>query len=102
MAEDLTSLDLEPHCTLIVTHQHMLSDTPAGAMTVLRPTIKGQKVDGGPDPGNPCPFPEIVKIIHSLAYEITQSIKTNHPTFGGHSRLLRPTAFCLWNVYLSE
>ena len=49
----------------------MLNDTPTSAMTVLRLAIKGQKVSGGPIPGNPCPFPKIVGI--------TQPIKTNHP-----------------------
>ena len=35
---------------------------------------KGQKVGGGPIPGNLCPFPKIIGIIHSLAYEITLPI----------------------------
>ena len=54
-------VDLEFHYTLIVTRQ--LNDMPTGAMTVPRPTIKGQKVGSGPIPGNPHPFPEIVGII---------------------------------------
>ena len=41
----------------------MLSDIPTGAMAVLKPTIKGQKVYSGPVPGNPHPFPEIGEII---------------------------------------
>ena len=36
-----------------------------GAIAVLRPTMKGQ-VDGGPIPGNPCPFPKIVEIVLPL------------------------------------
>ena len=64
----------------------MLSDTPTSAMTVLRLTIKGQKVGSGPIPGNLCPFPKIVGIILSLiAYEITQPIKTNYSIFWGQS-----------------
>ena len=59
-------LDLEPHCTLIVIYQHMLSDTPTSTMAVPRLTIKGQKVGAGPIPGNPCPFSKIVGIILPL------------------------------------
>ena len=66
MAEDWTSLDLEPHYTFVAIHQHMLSDTPTGTITVLRLTIKGQRVGGGPIPGNPRPFPKIFGIIFSL------------------------------------
>jgi len=44
----------------------MLNDKPTGAMTVLRPTIKGQKAGGGPIPGNPHLFPEIVGILLPL------------------------------------
>ena len=35
-------------------------------MTVLKPTMKGQKVGGGPILGNPCPFSKIVGIILPL------------------------------------
>lgn len=34
----------------------LLNDTPAGAMVLPRLTIKGQKVGGGPIPGNPHPL----------------------------------------------
>ena len=45
----------------------------------LRATITDQKVVGGTIPGNLSLFPEIVEIIlHLLAYEIIQPIKTNH------------------------
>ena len=58
----------------------MLSGTPKGAMTVPRLTTEGQKVGGGPVPGDPCPFSKVVGVILPLlAYEITQPIKTNHP-----------------------
>ena len=51
-------------------------------MTVLRLTMKGQKVGSGPVPGNPCLFPHIVGItLHALACEITQSIKKTSPNF---------------------
>ena len=36
-------VDLELQYTLIVSHQHMLTDTSTGATTVLRLTIKGPK-----------------------------------------------------------
>ena len=57
-------MDLEPHYMLIVIH--LLNDTPTGATTVSRLTIKVQKVDGGPIPGNPYHF-----LTTHLAYEIT-------------------------------
>ena len=57
-------VDLEPHHTLIVIYQ--LNDTPIGAMTVPRLTIKDQKVGGGPILGNLRPFPQIVGIILPL------------------------------------
>ena len=44
----------------------MLHDLSTGAMTVPRPTIKGQKVGGDPIPGNLHPFPKIVGIILPL------------------------------------
>ena len=51
---------------LIVIHYQMLNDTPTRAMTVLRLTIKGQKVGGGPIPGNLHPFSKIIGIILPL------------------------------------
>jgi len=44
----------------------MLNDTATSAMTVLRPTIIGQKVGSGPGPGNLCPFSQTVGIILPL------------------------------------
>ena len=44
----------------------IINDTPTGAMTVPRPTIKDQQVCGGPIPGNPHPFPKITGILVSL------------------------------------
>ena len=52
----------------------MLNDTPARAMTILRPTGKGQRVGSGPTPENPGLFPKIVGIIillTSLLYCLT-------------------------------
>jgi len=57
-------------------------------MIVPRLTIKGQKVGGGPFPGNVHTFSKTVGIIlssHSLAYEITLPIKSTHPIFLGLS-----------------
>jgi len=42
----------------------MLNDTATGPMTIQRPIIKSQS--GGPIPGNPHPFPQIVGIILPL------------------------------------
>ena len=39
---------------------------PTGSMTILRPTIKGQKVGSSPIPGDPLPFSQIARIILSL------------------------------------
>ena len=62
-------------------------------VTVLRLTIKDQIVGGGPIPWNPCLFPEIIEIIlHSLALEIIQSLKTNH--FEACHFLKWPTSVC--------
>ena len=38
---------------LIAIHQHMLNETPIGAMTIPWLTIKGPKVGGGTIPGYP-------------------------------------------------
>ena len=53
-------VDLKPHYMLTVTT--LANDTFTGAMTVLRPIIKGQKVGGDPISGNPCPLPKTVRI----------------------------------------
>ena len=67
-------------------------------MTVLRLSIKGQKVSGGPVPGTSAPFPKQLEYSsHSTAFEITQLYKN-----AGAFRLLRWTTVCLWSVYLSE
>ena len=55
------SMELEPHHMLVVTHQ--LNDTPTGAMTAPRLTIKNREVGGGPILGNPLRFPRITGII---------------------------------------
>ena len=52
------TLSSNAHCNTLA--------TPPSAMTVLRPTIKGQKVGSGPVPGNLGPFPKIVGIIFPL------------------------------------
>ena len=44
----------------------MLNDIPSGSITVLRPTIKGQTMGGGPIPRNPHSFPKIIRIILPL------------------------------------
>ena len=49
----------------------MLNDIPTGTMIAWRPTVKDPKVGGIPILASLCPFPEIVGIIHLLAYEIT-------------------------------
>lgn len=53
----------------------MLNDTPARAMTILRPTGKGQKVRSDPTPENPGLFPKIVGIIIPLTSLL------NYPTY---------------------
>jgi len=94
----------------------MLSDTLTGAMTVQRPTIKGQKVGGAPIPGNCHSFSKIVRIsLPFISIWNYQPIKTNHPPYLWLFSLFKKTlcpgvaslAFwdgphCLWNVYLSR
>ena len=76
-----------------------LNGTSTGAMTVPSLSIKCQKGGSGSMPGNsPTPFPEIV--FHSLAYEVTQPMKTNHSIFQGNFHLLRWPTFCLWSMFL--
>ena len=59
------------------------------AMTILRSTIKGQKVGGGPVPENPYPFLKRVEITLPLISLWNYSAhKTNHAYFGA-SHLLR-------------
>ena len=66
-------------------------------MTVLKLTIKDQKVGGGPIPGNLHPFPKIVEIILPLIYPAHK----NQP-----HHISGPLAFwdgphsCLWSVFL--
>ena len=47
-------------------HYHKLNDTPTGALTVPRLIIKGQKVGGGPVPGNLHSFSKVVGTILPL------------------------------------
>lgn len=55
-------------------------NTPIRAMTVLRSTIKDQRVGGGPISKNLCSFPTKNGILpHS---ETSQPIKTNTPSPG--------------------
>ena len=85
----------------------MLSDAHISAMTILRPVVKDQKVGGGPIPENLYPFPKIVEIILSLAYDITQPIKTNHGHIAGpltiwdgpHSVCVC-VCVCVWSVFV--
>ena len=57
-------------------------------MTVVSPTMKSQKVDKNPIPGNLYPFPEIVKIIVPLT-----SLR-NYPAYKNEPPLvLGPLAF---------
>ena len=80
-------LDLQPQCTLILTHQAGKT-TSTGTMTDPRPT-KDQKEGYGPTLRNLCHFPKAAGIIsHLLAHEITQLIKANHTIFW-HSFCLR-------------
>ena len=49
-------------------------------MTVLRQTMKGQKVGGGPSSRNPCPFSKLVGVILLLiSLWNYPAHKTNHP-----------------------
>lgn len=48
-----------PQASLYAHCNKLANDRPTGAMMFLSLTIKVQKVDRGPLPGNPCRFPEI-------------------------------------------
>ena len=92
----------------------MLNDTPARAMTILRPTGKGQRVGSGPTPENPGLFPKIVGIIiplTSLLYYLTQVLRPlifwDGPTlptecvFPMASAFLSWPKLCLCNMFIS-
>ena len=78
LAEDSTSVDLEPYYIIIIVHYHMLNDTTAGAMTLQDRLIKDQKMDSSPVPRNSHPSSKVEYSSHSLAYKIILPIKTNH------------------------
>ena len=93
-------VDLEPHYMLIVIYQ--LNDTPTSAMTVLRPTIKGPKVDSDPVPGHLCPFPPNSwnnPPTHQ-SMKLLTPIKTDNPVPWG--LLPSEMAHTLWSMYLPE
>ena len=58
--------------------------------------LKGQGVGGGPNPGNLCPFPQIVGIILPLnnIRNYPAYIKTNHAIFCGRTHRLRWCTHC--------
>ena len=68
-------------------------------MAVSRLTIKGQRVDGGPNPGNLHPFSKRARIILPLISLWNYPTPQNQPP---HISPLRCIAFCLWAVYLSK
>ena len=71
------------------------------AMTILRSTIKGQKVGGGPVPGNPYPFLKRVEITLPLISLWNYSAhKTNHAIFRGLSTFWDSTT--LLSMFLSK
>ena len=90
------------HTLLFLLHISKLSDTPTSTNTDPRPTIKDQRVDSGPIPGNPCSVSP-----HSWNNPLThwsmkcQPIKTTTPYFGV-SRPLRWLRLHLWSVFLSK
>ena len=79
----------------------MLIDTPTGFRTVLNLTLKTQKVGSGLIPGNPHPFPKIVRPFFpliSLRNYQTHKNKLSH--ISGLLSLRRCTTFCLYNVFI--
>ena len=66
----------------------MLNVTPTSTVTVLRPTIKGQKVCGGPIPGNPCPVPKIIGITFPLISRWNYPAHKNYALFQGSLSLI--------------
>ena len=85
MVDESTSARLWASVQFIVTHPQAEWQT-IGTTTVLRLTIKGQKVGGDPVPDNLHPFPKIAAIILPLISPWnTKPIKTTHHIFGGLS-----------------
>ena len=76
------SLPSEPAGKIM--YYHKLNDTPTGALTVPRLIIKGQKVGGGPVPGNLHSFSKVVgTILPLISLWIFPAHKTNHPISQG-------------------
>ena len=72
---------------------------PTGTLTVLRPTIKGQKVAQILEIPTPS-LKWLEQSSHSLAYEITQLVKSNHPIVQGPSPF--EMDHTLWSVFYSQ
>ena len=72
-------VDLELQYTLIVSHQHMLTDTSTGATTVLRLTIKGPKWVVAQFLEISTPSPKQLDSSHLLACEVTHPYKNSQP-----------------------
>lgn len=101
MAEDLISRRPWPHYILTVIHQN-LNDARTGAMIIRRLIIKAKKVDGGPTPGNPRPFPIAVGIflpLFSLWNNPAHTIKSPLSLGPFSPAEMAPT---LWSTYLPE
>ena len=89
-----TKMDLDPQSASEMTHPEARDSSKA--------LLKDQGVGGGPNPGNLRPFPTIGGIVlHSLAYEITQPLKTNHATFRDCCALPSVMAHTVYGVRFS-
>ena len=87
-------MDLDPQSASEMTHPEELDSSKA--------LLNDQGVGGGPNPGNLRPFPTIGGIaLHSLAYEITQPLKTNHATFRDCCALPSVMAHTVYGVRFS-
>ena len=81
-------VDLESHYMFTAIHQ--LHDITTGAMAILRPTMKGQKMCRGPIHGNLCPFSKIAGIILPLISLWNDQIHKKYPI-----HILTPLIFSL-------
>ena len=74
---------------------------PIVTRTVLRSTIKGQKVGGGPIPGNPHTFLEIAgKIFPLISLGNWPTHKNSPPHILGPTHLFPEMPHTLWSVFL--
>ena len=66
----------------------------------LQGSVRRPRPGQWPSTCRPLPLPQLACSSHSLAYAVTQSVKTNHATLLGRTHPLRWSTLFLWSVFL--